>query len=703
MADGSVTIDSKFNNAGFEKGINGLKSGFSKIGSIATTALKGATVAVGAVTTAFAGLVTASVNARGELEQQIGGIETLFGTQGAKSVEEYAKLVGKSVKSVKKEYETLSKAQKIALDNANKAYKTAGLSAINYMSTATSFAASLKQSCKDEVEAAKVANIAIIDMSDNANKMGTSMEAIQNAYQGFAKQNYTMLDNLKLGYGGTKTEMERLLADAQKISGIKYDISNLKDVYNAIHVIQTELGITGTTAKEASETLQGSMASMKAAWQNFLSGSGDFGQVVDTVSVVFDNIIRIVNDAIPDIIDSIVKALPKLLETGEKMLQELINGIIKYLPELMSSAGKILNSLAQGIIQVLPQLIPVALQVIQQFITGLINQLPKILETGMTILKQLLQGIVDMIPKIVEMAPQIISTITQTIREHLPEILEMGIQIIIELINGLAQTLPEMIPVAIECIFTIVNTLLDNIDKLIDAGIELIMALIEGIFDALPDLIARLPELVLKIAMKLIELIVVKIPQVAIKLVQSLIQGLFSYWNKMLEKVKEFFKGTIFEGFINKVSDMAKAGLNLIKGLWDGIMNAKDWLWGKITGFCNDLVGKVKGFFGIHSPSKLFNEEIGQNLGLGLGEGFKESLGSVYKSMEREVEQQNAKLSSNLTTEMTLKANNDQPGIINNDNGTTINNTQNFYEKNATPYEEQKQAKQQLRRLAYGL
>lgn len=479
MSDGSVIIDSKFNNEGFNKGINSLKSGFSKIGSIATTALKGATVAIGTVTTAFAGLVTASVNARGELEQQIGGIETLLGTQGAKSVEDYAKLVGKSVTKVKKEYEILSKAQELAIDNANKAYKTAGLSANEYMSTVTGFAAALKQSCKDEVEVAKIANTAIIDMADNANKMGTSMEAIQNAYQGFAKQNYTMLDNLKLGYGGTKTEMERLLKDAQKISGIKYDISNLSDVYNAIHVIQTELGITGTTAKEASETLQGSMASMKASWQNFLSGAGDFSQVVESASVAFDNIIRIVNDAIPDIIDGVVKSLPQILETGGKILQELVKGIITHLSELMNSAGQILNSLTQGIIQLLPELIPVALQVIQQFITGIIEQLPQILEAGITVITQLLQGIIEAIPKIVEMAPQIISTITQTIKEHLPEILEMGIQIIVELINGLAQTIPEMMPVAIDCIFMIVDTLLDNIDKIIDAGIELIMALIE--------------------------------------------------------------------------------------------------------------------------------------------------------------------------------------------------------------------------------
>ncbi len=591
MSDGSITIDTKLNDNGLEKGINKFKTSFSKLGSIASTALKGVTVAIGTVTTAFTGLVTASVNARGELEQQIGGVQTLFANE-------------------------LGDASETVIKNANKAYKTAGMSAIEYMSTATSFSASLLQSLgKDTAKAAEVTDMAIIDMSDNANKMGTSMELIQNAYQGFAKQNYTMLDNLKLGYGGTKTEMERLLKDAQKLTGIKYDINNLSDVYNAIHVVQQELGITGTTAKEASETLQGSFASMKSSWQNFLSGSGDLGQVVDTATDVVKNVIRIVKEAIPQIIENIVEFLPELLKLGQDILGQIINGIITYLPILMDSAGQILNSLIQGIINILPQLIPVALQVIKQFATAILN--------------------------------------------NLPQILEAGIQILVQLIEGLAQMLPDLIPVAINCIITLTETLLDNIDLIIDAGIELIIALIEGIFDALPDLIARLPELIIKIATKLIELIVVKIPQVAVKLVQSLINGLFSYWNKMLEKVKEFFKGTIFEGLINKVADMAKAGLNLIKGLWEGIKNAKDWLWGKIKEFCNGIVNSIKNFFGIHSPSTLFADEIGKNLGLGLGEGFDNSLSSVYRDMQKAVEHENAKLTSNLTSTHQIQVQNE--------------------------------------------
>lgn len=569
MSDGSVTIDSKLNTDGVEKGVKNLNGSFSKLGSVASTALKGTAVAIGTVATAFAGLVTASVNARGELEQQIGGIQTLFANELGDASEEVIK-------------------------NANNAYKTAGMSATEYMSTATSFAASLLQSLgKDTAKAAEVTDMAITDMSDNANKMGTSMESIQWAYQGFAKQNYTMLDNLKLGYGGTKSEMERLLADAQKLTGVKYDISNLSDVYNAIHVIQGELGITGTTAKEAAETLQGSMASMQASWENFLSGSGDLSQVVDTATDVVANVVRIVGEAIPDIITSITESLP----------------------EFMALGGDILNKI----------------------ITGIQNNMPQIIQTAITIIQTLLQGLLD----------------------NLPQILQMGITMLTELIKGIAQMLPELIPMAINCIITLVETLLDNIDMIIDAGIELIIALIEGIFNALPDLIARLPELIVKIATKLIELIVVKIPQVAVKLVQSLIEGLFSFWNKMLSKVQEFFKGTIFEGLVNKVAEMGKAGLELVQGLWNGIKDAASWLWNKVSGWCNDLLDNIKSFFGIHSPSKVFEDEIGVMLGEGIGKGFDESLDNVYKEMKKAVEHENAKMTADLTNSQQIKVQNE--------------------------------------------
>ena len=591
MADGSVTIEINGDSKGLDKELNGLsgkiKSGFSKIGSIAGTALKGVTTAVGVASTAIAGLGVASVNSYADLEQNIGGIETLF--------------KGSADKVIK---------------NAENAYKTAGMSANQYMETVTGFSASLLQSLGGDTEkAADVADMALTDMADNANKMGTSMESIQYAYQGFAKQNYTMLDNLKLGYGGTKEEMQRLLADAQKLTGVKYDISNLSDVYNAIHVIQQNLGITGTTAKEAASTITGSVSSMKAAFDNFLNGSGTIDQLINTGLTAIQNIVNAAGKLLPDLIQSIANATPQIVSTINTIFPQILNLIMENAPTILNSIGQVLMALSTTLMEYMPQILTLAMQLIQYFINGIITMLP--------------------------------------------QIIQMGITMLTELIKGIAQMLPELIPMAINCIITLVETLLDNIDMIIDAGIELIIALIEGIFNALPDLIARLPELIVKIATKLIELIVVKIPQVAVKLVQSLIEGLFNYWNNMLSKVQEFFKGTIFEGLVNKVTDMAKAGLELVQGLWNGIKNAASWLWNKVSSWCNDLLNNIKSFFGIHSPSKVFEDEIGVMLGEGIGKGFDESLDTVYKEMKKAVEHENAKMTADLTNSQQIKVQNE--------------------------------------------
>lgn len=569
MADGSVTIDTNLNNDGF-------KSGLSKLGNIAKTGLKGVVAVAGTVATAFAGIVTASVNARGEIEQSLGGVETLFKNSADKVIK-----------------------------NANNAYKTAGMSANEYMQNVTSFSASLLQSvANDTNKAADIADMAMTDMSDNANKMGTSMEAITNAYQGFAKQNYTMLDNLKLGYGGTKTEMERLLKDAQKITGIKYDISNLSDVYQAIHVIQGELGITGTTAKEATETLQGSMASLKASWSNFLSGSGNLSQVVDTATDVVKNIARIASDAIPDIMEGITQSLPELLELGGQILQQLIQGIITYLPELMNSAGQILSSLAQGIIQLLPQLATVALQIISTLITDLTNSLP--------------------------------------------QIIQVGFQVILQLATGIAQMLPTLIPQAVNCIIALVEGLLDNIDLLIDAAIQLIMALADGIIEALPMLIEKAPVII----QKLFDALVRNFPKIIKaggELVGKLVAGIVGSFWKLLEVAPQLIS-TINNGIKQGWEQMKNAGKYLIEGLWSGITGMGNWIKDKITGFANNIVGNMKNALGIHSPSRVFRDQVGKFMALGIAEGFDDNISKVYKQMKTAVDFQTQKLSANLST-----------------------------------------------------
>lgn len=554
MADGSVVIETKLDDSGVKKGVNNLDGSFSKLGNIAGKALKGVAVATGAVAVAFGGLVTASVNARGEIEQQIGGVETLFKNNADKVIK-----------------------------NAENAYKTAGMSASDYMKTVTSFSASLLQSLGgDTAKAADVADMALTDMSDNANKFGTSMETIQNAYQGFAKQNYTMLDNLKLGYGGTKTEMQRLLSDAQKLTGVKYDINNLSDVYNAIHAVQEELGVTGTTAKEASSTLQGSFASMKASWDNFLSGSGDLSQLLDTVKDVIGNIVRLVNEAIPDIIGSITESLPEFAKLGGETLTQLINGISTHMPALMGAVVEVVQTLAQVFL------------------------------------------------------------------ENLPQLIEMGIEVIAQLMIGIAEMLPELVPQIVDCVILIMETLLDNIDLLIDAGIQLILALADGLIEAVPRLIEKIPVIIEKLFNALIRNFP-KIVQAGGQLIGKLIVGIIGALGTLLSKAPQIIS-TLVKGIKNGWATIKSAGKNLIQGLWEGISGSITWLKNKIKGWVGNVTSFIKNLFGIHSPSTVFRDEIGQYLGLGLGEGFEDSLPGVYKDMQSAIDFETQKLNTNLST-----------------------------------------------------
>lgn len=293
------------------------------VSNLASSALQAAIQGLKNLAAAAVDTGKKAMEAYGEYEQLVGGVDTLF-KNSSKEVQKYA---------------------------AN-AYKTAGLSANEYMATVTSFSASLLQSLdNDTVKAAKAADTAITDMADNANKMGTSMEMIQNAYQGFAKQNYTMLDNLKLGYGGTKTEMERLLKDAEKLTGIKYDIKNLSDVYEAIHVIQTELGITGTTAKEASTTMQGSASSMKSAWENLLAGmadeNADLGdlskKLVDSVITYLKNVIPKVAQILKQIVSTVKQTLPKIIDEFMPLLEEIFPGITEGIQTAMKVAKDLIT------------------------------------------------------------------------------------------------------------------------------------------------------------------------------------------------------------------------------------------------------------------------------------------------------------------------------------------------------------------------
>lgn len=599
-----------------------------------------------------------------------GGVETLFGA-GGQSVEEYADTVGKSVAEVQEEYNALMEAQGEVFKNAAEGYKTAGLSENEYMETITSFAASLKQSCDSELEAAEAADQAVIDMADNANKMGTSMELIQNAYQGFAKQNYTMLDNLKLGYGGTKEEMARLLEDAEKLTGIKYDINNLSDVYSAIHVIQDELGITGTTAKEASSTISGSLSMVSASWSNLLTAVADenaefdtyVDEFVDSVAVAAENILPrvevaingvgslieslfpVIMDRIPEIIDGV---LPNLIQSGINIISYLMEGISTNLSTLTESLFEIAGMLMEGFVETFPEFIRIGMEMISSILSGIVENMPLIMENISIAFSSIGESITSCLPEIIRMGGQIILQLVLGIAGALPQLIEAAAQMILELSLGLADALPELIPAVVDIVLQVVETLIDNIDLLIDAAIALIEGLAEGLIAALPKLIEKVPLILAKLTTEIINN-AGKLVVAAQALIDSLVNGIMESLPELLESAKKATESTK-EYFLQGFAGLVDVGTYAVEGIWQGISNGYDWICGKLSGWVDNVLAWIKKKFGIHSPSTLMRDEVGKYLAQGVFVGFEEEdpMGMIEDSLSHTW--------GNLQTSFTAKA-----------------------------------------------
>lgn len=461
------------------KGLGNIVSAAGKLAKITFKATAASMAALGttavAVGKGVAKAVKASIEGFGDYEQLVGGVETLF-KSSSNEVVKYA----------------------------NNAYKTAGLTANEYMETVTSFSASLLQSLNgDTAKAAQVADMAITDMSDNANKMGTDMSSIQNAYQGFAKQNYTMLDNLKLGYGGTQEEMERLLADAEKISGQKYDISNLNDVYQAIHVIQTNIGITGTTAKEASTTIQGSIKAVKSTFQNLITGLADkkanihqlVGNFTDSVITAGKNIIprivTIVKNIGPAISETVTTLLPELIPVVSELINQLVNGIMQNLKPIIQAATTIVSTLANALTEddtitsiidatlylvdsivgmlrnpeQLQKLIDAAIKITLEIASGLLQMMPQIIDAGLQLIKGLIKGLWNnrglILSTIKQLGKTIISNIKAVFGIHSPSTIfaDIGKNLILGLIRGLQNSLHLVVDKVKDLGNTVVNAL----------------------------------------------------------------------------------------------------------------------------------------------------------------------------------------------------------------------------------------------------
>lgn len=587
--DGSVVIKIKGDDSPFQKVLG-------KIGSAVNTAVKASAAAVGAASAGVAALGTACINAYADYEQLVGGVETLF-KDSADTIQTYA-------------------------DNA---YKTAGLSANEYMETVTSFSASLLQSLDGDTEkAAAAADLAITDMADNANKMGTAMESIQDAYQGFAKQNYTMLDNLKLGYGGTKEEMQRLLADAEKLSGVKYDLSSYADIVEAIHVIQTEMGITGTTAKEASTTIQGSVASMKAAWANLMVGMADDTQDFDLLLSNFIESIGTVADNLLPRIGVVIEGMGKLVAgLAPEIASALPTLTNELLPNLVELGVQSISALVQGIQENGDSLAAGALSIVGTLAEGIAELLPMVADTAASLAVSLADGLTESLPNIIPVAIETISTLVENLTENANIIIDAGIQIILALGEGLIAALPQLIETVPQIVINIANVINDNAPKLVDTALYLITRLAVGLVQAIPTLVVNIP--------KIIEAIVAAFMAFQwLNLGKQLIDGVANGVKKAGESMATAAKNA-FSKFKSKITgsevatELKNIGKYIIDGIVGGIKNSLSKI-ANIAGKIKDtLLSKLKGLFKIASPSKLMKEEVGAYIGEGIAVGIEES------------------------------------------------------------------------------
>lgn len=550
-------------------GFSAMASGIGAAMGVSATAIGAGVAAMGA---ALAGLGKAAVDAYARYEQLVGGVDTLFGSASAQ-VQAYA----------------------------SNAYMTAGMSANTYMETVTGFSASLLQGLGgDTARAAEVANMAVTDMSDNANKMGTSIDSIREAYQGFAKDNYDMLDNLKLGYGGTQAEMARLINDSGVLGdSMKVTAENVKDVpfdkmIEAIHKVQTEMGITGTTAKEASTTIEGSVNSAKAAWENWLAGLGTSGadvgaltnQLVEAAGTAAQNIVP----RVAQVFQSLTASLPALIyQVGETVMP------------LIASMG---GSLAGAVSTLL-------LHVTEEASSWISTSLP-------TLLAQANSWLAENGPSMAQGALSLLTGLATGIVENLPMLATLAVSIVLTLVDGISAQLPELVPLAAQAVINLVLGLLNNLPKIIDSGIKLVQGLAQGVVNAIPTLVSQAPTIIGRLATGIIS----NLPQIinaGIEIIGSLASGLVRAVPDLIAQIPGII-GQIVTSFSN--GDWASVGNNIISGICNGISSAAGWLWDTLTGALSGLVDDAMAFLGIHSPSTVMRDRVGRWIPAGIAEGI---------------------------------------------------------------------------------
>lgn len=675
-----ATID--LDSTPYERGLDQAKQLAGSVFNGIKAVAKVGTAAIGLASAGVATLAKNSVDSYAEYEQMVGGVQKLYGNMG-KSLEDYAKDTGRSTKEVKAEWQNLEKAQNIVLDNAKNAYKTAGISANQYMEMATSFSASLINSLGgDTVKAAEQTDVAMRAISDNFNTFGGDIGMIQGAFQGFAKQNYTMLDNLKLGYGGTKTEMERLIDDANEYAesiGQASDLSidSFSDIVTAIDLIQQKQNIAGTTAREAGTTLQGSVGMVKAAWENLVTGMSDpdadigllINNMVDSASVAAENLLPTIEKAL--------QGVGSLIEQVAPMISEKLPGLIeKVLPSLLNAATSLVIGVANALPSILKVLIEQAPSVLSQIGNALVEAAPALIQSGSELADTLLQafwdgvialknvnfkdladkigkaittlfdsensalmgfgyaasrliqvlgnGISEAIPELVPFINKVIANLADFITQEAPGLINTGVSLLTSLSNGIISALPELIPTAINVITTLASNLANQIPILINSAVDLIIGLATGLTN--PDSITQIVDTAIKIVQKLADGIVAALPKLteaAPIIIQNLMDAIVNNLPKLLGTALKIVV-QLELGIIRNLPTLAKAAVQIVSTLITGIVN----YFGKVFNTGVELVKEFKSGIQKLDPAKWGKDLIGNFIN-GIKNGWRDLKGTL--------------------------------------------------------------------------
>lgn len=531
-----------------------IKKGFALAAKAGIATISAASAGIGAI-------VKSSASAYADYEQNIGGVETLF-KDNADTIVKYA----------------------------SEAYKTAGISANDYMQNVTSFSASLLQGLGgDTAQAAEIANEAMMDMSDNANKMGTDISSIQNAYQGFAKQNYTMLDNLKLGYGGTQAEMARLINDSGVLGdSIKVDEKTVNSVsfdkmIEAIHKVQTDLDITGTTSKEAATTVSGSLGSVKAAWANLMAGMGD-------KNADLKNLIKEMVNTVKTFAKNIMPVIKQALSGVTTLISELAPDIAAELPQLVSD--------------LLPQLIEAGAQIFQALVKGISDNIDTITQAVITAVTTIATALIQNTGPLVQALATIITTIAQALPTILPDLTEAIKQQMPLILQAILDSLPAIIECATQIIVTIAETLANNINLIVDGAVKIIDTLAMSLSDS--DTAKKLTEAAFKIVFTLTKEIVKNLPDIlaggiliAVELIKGIAQGMVDYFAPVSDALSDMLID-LTDWFSRKWNDFKEWGSDMIQAFIDGIKEK----WQSLKDTVCDVASSVKDFLGFSEPDK---------------------------------------------------------------------------------------------------